>query len=301
MAPFPSDFDSAWELSLYRESLPVPDHRVPRRRVLKQIVCSRSLYPKDAERALDVIGEGRSTTIDPNAIRKLKNDISADRDAYGALLTVTPWRAPDGLYEPWEFVEDKIPTTLPIHLVLTLLLDLRERTLAALKWIIKIREALPDDYEPKDNPPAFIKRLKELEQYIDNTIVLAFGEAIAAELKRGFSPSLENFETARIAQREASMILRAWLRSKSWTTLGVQRQFHDAEKASLTAAVGAIVIIIRAATGRPYASQIGQLVRVTSATEAFLAKDTALDAERSFLTARASAQSREQEARSTFP
>ena len=160
--------------------------------------------------------------------------------------------------------------------------------MAALKWIEKIREALPDDYERKGNPPAFIKKLKELEQYVDGTIALVFNEATAAKLKQGFSPALKNFEAARIAQRDADMILRSWLRSRSWTILGVQQQFHNAEQASLTAAVGAAATIVRAATGKPYANQIGLLVSIAAADDSFCAKDAVLNAERSFRQARAS-------------
>ena len=274
---------------LSREGFRAPLHRGPRRWALNQIIRNRCRRPEIVEQALDIIGEGRSGPIDLNALRKLEHDISAKRPTYQALLDVTPWRAPDGLYEAWEFAEDKIPTTLPIHLVLTLLLDLRERTVAALKWIEKIREALPDDYERKDNPPTFIKKLKEIEQYVDGTIALIFNEATAAKLKQGFSPALKDFEAARIAQRDADMILRSWLRSRPWTILGVQQQFHNAEQASLTAAVGAAVTIVRAATGKPHASQIGQLISIATANDSFCAKDAVLNAERSSRQARASA------------
>jgi hypothetical protein len=270
-----------WERLIYFRDRLAPLHRVTRRWALRQIVRTRWLYPDEIDAALEAIGDGPSPIIDPNTLGKLQRDITADSRAYRALLAITPWRAPRGdIYGASSFAEDKIALTLPIHLVLTLLLDLRERALATLEWIKLVREfqrySGPGP-EPKDHLLAPINLLKKAAAFADR-YARVIGETAAALIRpRSSLDMLDALDADRAYLRRISDT-----RTPAWMIIGVARRFIDAGKAAMTAAVGALAVIVRAATGKLYASSLGQLIRIAAADDSFLVKDAIADAERSF-------------------
>ena len=262
MALNPSHEYSAWERALYGEQFFIPDNRGLRRDALIRILTHRcGDVSEPSQHALDALGRGLAPAIDRKAMEALTARIKNDGPAYKALCHITPWHLPTRglLYEGWAFDEHKIPFTLPYHIVIWLLLDIRARAEAALEWIRLVRK-VQDYCRRKDTLAGPIGLLEEIDAFAARHGLL-IGEDARARI---WPEDLRN-SPAIFGRANAQLHRLGDPKTPAWMIIGVQRRFTDEGRAALSAAAAAVAAILLAACERPYAPELSKLIRVTVA------------------------------------
>ena len=189
----------------------------------------------------------------------LTERIRNDRPAYEALCKITPFRLPTRglLWEGWTFDQHKIPFTLPYHMVMWLLLDVRERTVANLEWIRLVRK-VQRYCELKDHLSEPLGLIAKIDSF-----AARYGLLIGEDALNWIWPS-ELVGSSIIFGRANAQLRRIGdKQSPGWLALGVARRSTDEGRAALNAAAGALASIIVAACSHPYTPQLGRLIRVT--------------------------------------
>ena len=259
----PKDYP-AWENTLCQEGIYAPDDRGLRRWALRQILIHRrGDVPESTRHALDALGKGLAPSIDAKAMEALTKRIESDRPALEALCHITPWRLPTRrlLCDGWVFDKRKISFTLPYHMVMWLLLDMRERGVANLEWIRLVRK-IQRYCEHKDTlggSSGPIVLFAEIDAFAARR-----GLLIGEDARNWIWPSELAGSPALFGRANAQLRRIGDKRTPGWMALGVARRFTKANegRAALNAAVGALASIVVAACDHRYTPQLGLLIRV---------------------------------------